>query len=99
MKTDTTTKPPKALDSEWVGDCSATSCSALPFSKLWVGDRFEQGDGIVWTKISRDTARRHGLESVALRERGYGYIGDALCSFEEIDPVFFLPPNSQDQEL
>ena len=34
MKTDTTTKPPKAPDSERVGDCPATPCSALRILRL-----------------------------------------------------------------
>lgn len=31
MKTDTTTQPPEAPDSERVGDCSATTCSACRY--------------------------------------------------------------------
>lgn len=76
-------------------DKTGGSCdSAVLFSELWIGDRFDQGDGMLWTKVSHNTARQHSLKSVSLHEKGYGYVGDTVCSFEEIDPVFFIPPNS-----
>jgi hypothetical protein len=64
--------------------------------QLWVGDRFEVY-GSLWTYngASGDgtwaTARKHSFESIALGERGHGYIGDAICSFKLTDWVRFVP--------
>jgi hypothetical protein len=61
------------------------------FSDLWVGDRFN-AYGELWTKQGHDAARQHSKESIALGARGYGYIGDTICSFEPEDAVEFVPP-------
>ena len=70
----------------------------VDFSELWVGDRFQTlyDDGTplfnqVWTKLSHDTARQHSPEEIKLKERGYGYIGSATCSFEPDEKVRFVP--------
>jgi hypothetical protein len=66
------------------------------FSDLWVGDRFflEGSPLVPWTKLGPDTAREHSLPSIALAERGFGYLGDTICSFDRDDPVKFQPPAS-----
>lgn len=61
-------------------------------SQLWVGDRFK-AHGALWTWIGDGCARRHCSESIDLGERGYGYIGDAVCSFDSRDVVRFVAPN------
>lgn len=63
----------------------------IKFRELTSGDRF-YAYGSLWTRIQPGTARRHGPESIALKERGYGYIGDGICSFEEDELVKFIPP-------
>lgn len=60
-------------------------------SKLWVGDRFYAYDKL-WTYLGEHTARNHRKESIQLGERGYGYIGDTICSFEPDELVRFVPP-------
>ncbi len=66
--------------------------NSVKFGDLWVGDRFV-AYGSLWTCIDRETARKHGSESINLLERGYGYVGDTLCSFEPNSMVNFVPPN------
>lgn len=66
----------------------------MKISELWVGDRF-RAHGSLWTSLGRDgtgtiTARKHSPESQALGARGYGYIGDTICSFEDGEEVEFL---------
>lgn len=63
---------------------------SLTFKDLEVGDRFRAVDAL-WTKVGHETARKHSKASISLGELGYGYIGDALCSFEPTDPVVFVP--------
>lgn len=71
---------------------------AIPFSKLWVGDRFKRMDsrGLVidsevWTKTDVKSARRHGPEETRWGADSYGYMGSATCSFEGNDLVKFIP--------
>lgn len=66
----------------------------MTFSDLTGGDRF-MAYGSLWTKLGHDTARKHSKESRMLGERGYGYIGDSLCSFERTDEVEFVPVGQQ----
>lgn len=68
-----------------------TVAEQTTFGALWVGDRFATL-GTLWTKLGHDTARQHSAESIALGQRGEGYIGDAICSFEREDAVTFVPP-------
>lgn len=68
--------------------------AGLKFKDLWVGDRFRCGESL-WTCLDHRTARRHCDEGTALAERGYGYIGDAICSFEPDDAVEFVPVNQR----
>lgn len=46
----------------------------------------------LWTKLSAETARAHSSEALALGIRGYGHVGDPVCSFEPADSVVFVPP-------
>jgi len=69
-------------------------CSVVRFDQLMVGDRFEAHGGKLWTKVDHDVARKHSKESMAMKDEGYGYIGDSLCSFELSDVVSFIPPNA-----
>lgn len=62
----------------------------VTFDELTSGDRF-WAVGSLWTKLTGSTARRHGQESIAKGEEGYGYVGDAICSFEAKDTVEFCP--------
>lgn len=64
----------------------------MRFDELWTGDRFIAYEAL-WTKIDPECARKHSKESMALGERGHGYIGDTICSFDREDEVRFLPPN------
>lgn len=59
---------------------------------LWVGDRFRSG-GTLWTLLEPGIARRHSAGSVALGSRGWGYLGDSVCSFELGTRVEFVPPS------
>ena len=63
----------------------------INFEELWIGDRFKLSDESIWTKIGVDTARGHSKESIKLKDRGYGYIGDSICSFELTDKIEFIP--------
>ena len=58
------------------------------------GDRF-LAHGSLWTvtDISPEwiVARKHGPESTALGSKGYGYIGDQICSFKPGEKVVFVP--------
>ena len=63
----------------------------LVFADLWVGDRFN-AHGSMWTKLGHETARQHSPRAVELGLRGYGYIGDTICSFEPENAVEFVPP-------
>lgn len=63
----------------------------LTFNDLWNGDRFSLSNGTIWTKLSHTTARKHEDGELALKERGYGYIGSHICSFETTDEVNFIP--------
>jgi hypothetical protein len=65
---------------------------------LRVGDRF-LAYGSLWTYLGNDgrdnlTARKHSPESINLAARGYGYIGDTICSFERSERVEFVAPNA-----
>ncbi len=60
------------------------------FSDLVPGDRFI-AFGKLWTKIDVDTARGHSTASIDLEAKGYGYIGDVICSFDKRDKVEFKP--------
>lgn len=64
----------------------------LRFRDLTGGDRFIAA-GRLWTKLGPGTARRHSETSLAHSERGFGYLGDPVCGFEEDDAVEFVPPN------
>ncbi len=66
--------------------------SKTTFNDLWVGDRFTAANGL-WTKLDHRTARRHSPESIALGERGLGYVGDTICSFDKTDEVIFEAPD------
>lgn len=80
------------LDIDLYGAAGSPSAEAsIGFGKLWTGDRFRSGETL-WTKVGADVARQHCPRSVSLGELGYGYIGDAICSFEREDLVFFVPP-------
>lgn len=68
------------------------------FDELYVGDRFQRIDsldelvlGEVWTKLDSQIARRHSPESIKLGAQGNGYVGDAICGFDEDDAVSFVP--------
>lgn len=61
------------------------------FGTLWVGDRFT-ADGNLWTKLGHDTARQHSESGINLGDKGFGYIGDSVCSFDKEDAVTFVPP-------
>jgi hypothetical protein len=72
--------------------------------QLWVGDRFEVYDSLwTYTGASGDgiwaTARKHSPESIALGEKGYGYIGDAICSFRLSYWVRFVPVSNPNDEM
>lgn len=72
--------------------------------QLWVGDRFEvYGSLWTYTGASGDgiwaTARKHSPESIALGEKGYGYIGDAVCSFRLSYWVRFVPVSNPNAPL
>jgi hypothetical protein len=69
------------------------SCSVVRFDQLTAGDRFE-ALGRLWTKIDCDVARKHSEASLMRGAKGYGYIGDSLCSFDPQDVVSFVAPNS-----
>lgn len=62
----------------------------IKFEELTVGDRFNALNTI-WTKLSATTARKHSTTSIELGSKGYGYIGDSICSFELEERVEFLP--------
>lgn len=68
----------------------------VKISQLWVGDRFAALDSL-WTYLGQNTARKHSPESQKLAERGYGYLGDTICSFKPTDRVVFLPPLERKQ--
>ncbi len=68
------------------------------FDQLCIGDRFQRVNKTAdvladecWTKIDINTARLHSRVSIKLGIRSYGYIGDAVCSFDPTDKVKFLP--------
>jgi hypothetical protein len=70
----------------------------LPLSKLCTGDRFI-ALGALWTylDLTDDSgrwciARKHSAASIELGERGYGYTGNAICSFKLTSRVEFVPP-------
>lgn len=63
----------------------------MTFNDLTSGDRFTIGDTL-WTKLDPNIARRHSPESLGLHQRGYGYHGDAICSFERTDEITFVEP-------
>lgn len=62
----------------------------VKFEQLWVGDRFRACDSL-WTCIGGGRARKHSDSSIKLGTRGFGYIGDTVCSFEANDLVEFVP--------
>lgn len=62
----------------------------MTFGDLTSGDRFT-AYGALWTKLSPSTARKHSTDSLALGAKGYGYVGDSLCTFEQTDLVEFVP--------
>jgi hypothetical protein len=69
----------------------AVNAATVQFSELTHGDRV-LCHGALWTKIDQSYARKHGDESIALGKRGYGYIGDSFCSFEQNISVVFVSP-------
>lgn len=67
----------------------------VKFSELCLGDRFiplNLESSSLWTKIGIDTAREHSKQSQSLKDNGYGFIGDAICSFDAGDAVIFVHP-------
>ena len=73
---------------------SDAPAAARTFTDLWVGDRFT-AFGELWTKLDHQTARQHRKESIALGERGCGYLLDTICSFRRDDAVQFVPPRKE----
>lgn len=65
--------------------------STVRFDALTAGDRFT-AVGALWTKLHGQAARKHSAASRGLQERGYGHLGDPVCSFEPEDLVEFVPP-------
>jgi len=68
----------------------------IKFSELWLGDRFiplNIKHSSLWTKVGVDTARKHSKQSQELKDNGYGYIGDVICSFNDDDIVIFVHPD------
>jgi len=67
----------------------------LQVNELTWGDRF-RAYGSLWTVTDLSpewiVARKHGKESTALGPKGYGYYGDAMCSFKPTEKVVFVPP-------
>lgn len=63
---------------------------------LHYGDRFSTLDNI-YTLIEFETdaaiCRKHGLESIKLKDKGFGYYGDSIVNFELEDKVNFIPVN------
>jgi len=72
------------------------SNGSVTFGELISGDRFRNEHGSLWTKIDPETARSHHSMSIRLGDRGYGYRGDTMASFDESEPVKFIPPNTED---
>lgn len=64
----------------------------MKFEELACGDRFKFL-GLMWTKLSPDTARKHSLESIELVEKSYGYNGDPICYIGRALKVKFIPIN------
>ena len=62
----------------------------MSFEDLWIGDRFYYAEKTLWTKVSNDTARHHSKYSIDLKEKGYGYMADSVCSFNLKDKVEFV---------
>lgn len=73
--------------------------------KLWIGDRF-LFRGEIYTRVSTDSVRdpgertgfrtwyicrKHSTDGRDLGKRSYGYIGDALESFNGEESVKFIP--------
>ena len=67
--------------------------SEVTFGDLTEGDRF-YAFGDLWSKLSRNSARKHGKESISLGGLGYGYVGDPVCFFELHWIVKFVYPNT-----
>ena len=65
----------------------------IHFDVLAPGDRFRSSNGTLWTKLDAETARKHSSSSLDMVDRGYGYHGDPVCSFEDGDAVVFVPPS------
>jgi hypothetical protein len=68
----------------------------IEVEQMWVGDRF-RAHGSVWTYLGATdekyaTARKHSPESIALNDRGHGYFGDTICTFERKERVEFVAP-------
>ena len=72
-------------------DCeTGAPVEEIRFCDLTEGDRFT-AHGALWTKTGPETARKHDKEGINLGRRGYGYVGDSICSFGNDDPVVFVP--------
>ena len=70
--------------------CSYWKGLRLRFDELFIGDRFVFVNTL-WTKVDPDAARKHSKSSIALAAKGFGYVGDTICSFERNDKVDFVP--------
>ncbi len=75
-----------------VSELDTAPCS-VTFGDLIEGDRFQNEFGVLWTKISATTARKHSNESRNLGCHGYGY-RDSICTFGHWEWVKFISPNA-----
>lgn len=64
--------------------------SRMIFSELHPGDRFVAYKNL-YTKLDHQKARKHSQESSDLLDKGYGYIGDPIVSFDPNEQVRFVP--------
>jgi hypothetical protein len=69
---------------------TGTPAEEIRFRDLMEGDRFT-AHGTLWTKLGPVTARKHGQAGIELGLKGYGYVGDSICSFGKEDSVVFVP--------
>jgi hypothetical protein len=65
----------------------------VKFEELYLGDRFTAHDAL-WTKIDWHIARKHSKESRALRNDGFGYLGDTIVTFDRAEEVVFEAPTN-----
>lgn len=66
------------------------------FHELWMGDDFEvvndpELEGVLFTKIRHDQARRHSEESRDLRGQGFGHVDDSIVTVKQSVIVRFVP--------